>query len=142
MKNIYNKHKEIILYIIMGIGTTLVSWVSFAVLQKLLHWSVNVSNLTSWVLAVLFAYITNKIWVFNSKVWKPAFLLKEFSLFVSARILTGIIEIAGVPLLIRLGMNQSMFGIEGMWAKVFISVIVQIGNYVFSKWIIFRKPRT
>ena len=47
MKNIYNKHKEIILYIIMGIGTTLVSWVSFAVLQKLLHWSVNVSNLTS-----------------------------------------------------------------------------------------------
>ena len=58
---------------------------------------------------------------------------------MSARLLTGIIEMAGVPLLVKLGMDQKIFGVKGMMAKVVVSVLVVILNYVLSKLVIFRK---
>ena len=66
-------------------------------------------------------------------------MLREAALFVSARILTGVLEMGGVPLLVSLGMDQTLFGVRGMVAKVAVSVIVLILNYVFSKLIIFKK---
>ena len=66
-------------------------------------------------------------------------MLKEFGLFVSARLLTGIFEVVAVPGLVWLGCDQSILGVPGMLSKIIVSIIVVLLNYVFSKLIIFRK---
>ena len=101
-----------------------------------------VANVVSWVLAVTFAYITNKLFVFESYSWNPKFVLKELSLFLSARIATGLIEIFGVPFLVSHGFNQAIFGLEGSVCKITMSFLVVLLNYVFSKLVIFKKDRT
>ena len=146
IKQLFIKYKEIIMYLIMGGGTTVVSWFSYAAFVSILpitdsDTKVLVSNIISWILAVVFAYITNKIWVFESYSWNLKYILKEISLFVSSRFLTGLLEIFGVPLLIHLGLSQTIFGIEGMISKIFVSILVVILNYVFSKLFIFKKKK-
>lgn len=100
------------------------------------------ANIISWVCGVLFAFVTNKLWVFNSRSWKPGLVFAELGKFVLARLITGVIEWFGHPLLISLGLNQTInvFGkeLEGFWAKIVISVIVVILNYVFSKLMVFK----
>lgn len=142
IKELFIKYKEIIMYLIMGVLTTAVNWVVYAVLAGPFNASVTGSNIIAWVAGVLFAYITNKIFVFESYNFSPAFLIKELFLFVSARFITGIIEIAGVPALVYIGLDSTIFGIKGMVAKVAVSVIVVILNYVFSKLLIFKNDKT
>ena len=130
---------EVIRYLVMGGLTTLVSWGTYALLARNLGMGITVSNILSWVCAVIFAYLTNKVWVFHSYSWKVGFVLREVALFISARLVTGVIEMDGVPLLVKAGLNQKLFGVKGMLAKVAVSILVVILNYVFSKLIIFRK---
>ena len=139
MKELFERYRELIIYFIVGVMTTLVNWVCYAAGVELAGWSVGFSNVIAWICAVAFAFVTNKVWVFRSYSWKPGFVLREAALFVSARLLTGVLEMAGVPLLVRLGMDQTLFGVRGMVAKVAVSVIVLVLNYVFSKLIIFKK---
>lgn len=130
---------EIIRYLVMGGLTTVVSWGTYALFARNLGMGITISNILSWICAVIFAYLTNKVWVFHSYSWKIGFVLREVALFFSARLATGVIEMAGVPLLVKAGLNQKLFGVKGMLAKVAVSVLVVILNYVFSKLIIFRK---
>ena len=97
------------------------------------------ANILAWIAGVIFAFVTNKLFVFESKSWKPSVAIKEFWLFVAARLITGVMEWFGPSLLFAVGLNQPLFGIKGFLAKILISVIVIILNYVFSKLIIFRK---
>lgn len=131
--------KEIITYLIFGVLTTLVNWACYTVLVKYIHCSITLSNAVAWVAGVLFAFITNKIFVFESKSFAPAKVIKEFVSFVAARAITGVMEIFGVPLLVKIGLDQTIAGVEGAVSKVIVSVAVIILNYVFSKLIIFRK---
>lgn len=163
IKTLFIKYKEIIMYIIFGVLTTLVNWVVYWLLEPVLTaamhgeqviWTVAGRNITmslmaiflanfiAWVAGVTFAFVTNKIWVFESKSWKLATALREFWLFVLARLITGVLEWFGVPLLVAMGLNQPIFGREGFLAKIIVSVIVVILNYVFSKLIIFKKEKT
>ena len=150
IKKLWNKYKEIIMYLIFGVLTTVVSWLSYALFTKIIPdfsigkiavSTVVSSNVLSWICAVLFAFVTNKLWVFDSKKWTPKLVLKELWLFVAARLLTGVVEWVGVPLLVWAGLDQTIFKIEGMWAKIIVSVIVVILNYVFSKLIVFRNKK-
>ena len=148
IKKIFTKHREVIMYLIFGVLTTLVSWGSYALFESFLGKLftnalalASVANVLSWIAAVLFAYITNKIWVFNSKSFKKEILLKEITSFVGSRIATGVLEWAGVPLLMWIGFDQSVFGIEGMLAKVIISVVVVILNYILSKIFVFKNKK-
>ena len=86
----------------------------------------------------MFAYVTNKIWVFNSRSWEFNFVIKELIKFVSARLLTGFLEWFGVPFLVTIGLDYKPLGIDGGLSKIVISVLVIILNYVFSKLIIFK----
>lgn len=171
IKELLIHYKELVLYIIFGVVTTLVNWIVYAILVKALNvdlasfsdvgifdvlfkktaessafFSENASqlaklffsNIAAWVAGVIVAFITNKIWVFESKN-KSTAVVKEFALFVGSRLITGCLEWFGLPLLIVLGMNATLFGIEGFTAKVIISVAVVILNYVFSKLIVFKK---
>lgn len=149
IKRMFIKHKEIIMYLVFGVLTTVVSWGSYAVFESVFKKAivdvnvlVAVANVLSWVTAVLFAYITNKLFVFESKSFKPTILFKELGLFVGSRLISGAVEWVGVPLLVWLGLNQTIFGVEGMVAKVLVSVIVVILNYILSKLIVFKKEKS
>ncbi len=151
MKKLWDKYHEFIMYMVFGAGTTVVSWVSFALFTVIVptfsFCRITVdhtisANILSWVCAVLFAYITNKLWVFDSKSWNLRLVFKEFGLFVSSRLATGVIEWVGLPLLIKVGVNQTILGFEGMLAKILVSIIVIILNYIFSKLFIFKRKKT
>lgn len=154
MKKLWKKYKEIITYVIFGVLTTVVSWGSYTVFVNLLSMKVFVGNLLSWVCAVAFAYITNKLWVFDSKSWKPAVIGKEIVTFVASRGVTGVIEIVFVPLLAATGFDNIFYRLlekmnislgilftDGIYSKVVLAVIVVILNYFFSKFIIFKKSK-
>ena len=162
MKKLFMKYKEIILYIFFGGATTLVSILTYALAQMpmsgVIHdesiaikiFSMEISKMylaifaakvISWICAVIFAFVTNKIWVFESKSWKFSVAFREFWMFVAARIATGPIEWLGVPLLVSLGLNQTLFNVEGFFANIICMVLVVVLNYVFSKLIIFRKKK-
>lgn len=140
--------REVFMYLVFGVLTTVVSWASYALFIKILGGisnsdvRISVANVLSWIAAVLFAFITNKLWVFDSKSWKPSVAIKELGMFVAARLATGCIEWFGVPLLVKIGVDQELFGTEGMVAKIIASVLVVILNYFFSKLLIFKKKES
>ena len=144
IKNLFIKYKEIISYLFWGGMTTLVSWGSYSLFVYLLPESgyrVALANTLSWIAAVLFAFVTNKMWVFGSKSWEPSLVVRELWKFVASRLVTGVIENVGVPLLVKIGLNQKLFGIDGLPAKIIISVVVVILNYIFSKLLVFKNKK-
>lgn len=155
MKSFFKKNKEIITYIIFGLLTTLVGWGTYAVFVNMLSMKVFWGNLLSWVCAVAFAYVTNKLWVFESKSWKLSVIGKEIVSFVAARGVTGVIEIVCVPLLAKTGFDNIFYRIlekmdismsllftKGIYSKIVLAVIVVIVNYFFSKFVTFRKKKS
>lgn len=140
------KNEEIISYIFWGFLTTAVSWCSYSAfvwlfgslkLSEMI--SVTSSNLFSWIMAIIFAFATNKIFVFKSKSWKREVLIPETVKFVGARVFTGVLELVLVPVLVFLGLNQTIYGVQGMLSKVIVTIFVIILNYFFSKLFIFKK---
>ncbi|MGN1051570.1 MAG: GtrA family protein, partial [Acutalibacteraceae bacterium] len=102
IKSIYKKYKELIDYVFFGALATVVSLVSFKLFDVILGSKLYlISNVISWIITVIFAFFTNKIWVFNSKSWKKEILIKEFSSFIGARIFSLIVEEFGLFLLIN-----------------------------------------
>lgn len=148
IKKYWKKYKEIIMYLVFGGLTTLVSWGTYALFTKLIPpfslfgltvSTVTSSNILSWICAVLFAFVTNKIWVFESRSWKLKTTLAELWKFIASRIATGFLEWFGVPFLVDVGLDQRVLNIEGMWSKIIVSIAVVILNYIFSKLLVFRK---
>ena len=139
--------KEIINYIIFGVLTTVVNFAVFWLFNRLLGKNYYlVSNVIAWIVAVAFAYVTNKIWVFESKVTKPKALAKEIIEFFIARLFSLGVEEAGLLILVDLmkfkdlNFNLFTFTVTGeLIAKVILAVVVVILNYIFSKFIIFKK---
>ena len=131
-----NRRKEILSYLFWGVLTTLVSWLTFTLLS-LLTGHVILSNALSWVCAVAFAFVTNKQWVFESKDWKAQTVWREGLTFLSARLVSGAVELVGVPLVTAWG--EPLLGIEGLGAKMIVTAVVVLLNYMFSKHIIFKK---
>lgn len=136
---IIKKYREIISYLFLGVATTLVNWAIYAISIKATGGALTISNAISWLGAVTFAFVVNKLFVFQSKSFRGMDVLKEIILFFGSRILTGILEIFLPGILYRIGLNQSILGIEGFMAKIAVSVAVIVLNYIFSKLIIFKK---
>ena len=135
---IYHAYKEAIDYLFWGGMTTVVSWGSYS-LFVLLGANVFWGNAGSWVCAVTFAFVTNKLWVFQSKSWAGNVVFGELTKFLSSRVATGIFEMLAVPALVAVGLNQTILGIEGMVSKVIVSVAVIVLNYILSKLFVFKK---
>lgn len=125
--------KEVILYIAFGILTTIVNLGSFYVMNSILQWNENISNFIAILLAVIFAYITNKIWVFCSKTDSKMDLLREIGSFFGARVFTLIFETIFLIIVIdKLHFNT-------MLMKIVSNILVILMNFVFSKIFIFKK---
>ncbi len=141
LKELYFKYREPVDYLFFGGLTTAVNWLAYALSVGVLGLSVTAGNIFSWVCAVAFAFVTNKLWVFRSKSWAWPQWGKEAAAFVGGRVFSGLVELAGLPLLMKLGLDQTLFGVEGFVAKIAISVVVIILNYFLSKFLAFRKPK-
>ena len=131
IKEIFLKYKSIILYILFGILTTLVNiFVYFAC--YCLKFSTAESTLTAWILSVLFAYITNRKYVFGSKLSGIKKVFKEVSNFFLSRLSTGLLDLAVMLLFV------DILNFNGMFIKVISNIVVIILNYVLSKFLVFK----
>ena len=139
MKKLYEKYKELIHYVFFGGATTAVNWLVYALLVEVLHADITLSNAIAWLAAVIFAFITNKLFVFESKSFAPAVVWKEALSFLGSRLLSGLLEIAGPTALMAIGLDMPLFGIDGFAAKLVVSIGVIVLNYVLSKLLVFRK---
>ena len=126
----FNKCREVLMYLLFGGLTTLVNILSFFILRKL-SVGVYVSNLIAWVVAVLFAFITNKLFVFESKDKSKSG--KELISFFGFRILSLGVDMGAMYLLLQVINTGEVF------AKIIANVIVIILNYIFSKLFVFKK---
>ena len=133
---LYKKYKEIINYLIFGGLSTVVNFVTYYITARLFGIDEVVSSGISWFCSVLFAYITNKIFVFESKTNTVKAVLKEMGSFFLARVISGILcDVGTFALMVK------VFHINDIFSKIVTQVMVVIVNYVFSKLIIFRKPK-
>lgn len=150
IKEIYKKYKEIILYIFFGVLTTAVDLLVFVICDFLFGESLYLlSTLFAWLVATVFAYFVNKLYVFNSKSWSTSTVVRETVEFFVARVFSLGINELGMFLLIDVlsfkDIAISPLGIPingNLIAKAIVSVIVIVLNYFFSKLIIFKKAKT
>ena len=126
------KYKDIILYLIFGVLTTLVNWLVYFPLANLLKVNYIAADVIAWVAAVAFAFVTNRTYVFHSERRGTA-IAGEAAMFAAARVFSLLCEIAVMALGIDLlGFNENL-------VKIAAAVLVVILNYVFSKLIVFKR---
>ena len=129
-------NRETISYLIFGVLTTLVDWISYAVFR---HNGMNyrMATICCQAAAILFAYVTNKIWVFRSYNFHPVYLLKEMASFFSCRILTSVFTyVAMIVMVDGMGIKQDII------CKIVVSAISLVLNYICSKLFIFKKKES
>ena len=134
-------NREVIFYIIFGVLTTLVNIITSYVLKAFLHVEANIASTIGIIHSILFAYFTNRKWVFNSEADTIRKKLIEFFKFILGRAFTMIIEIVGVFLLNDVLHAFYNFGdnIGFLIDKCIITVIVIILNFFISKFFAFKK---
>ena len=129
--NLDNKIKEILKYLIVGGLTTVVSIVSYCIVRLFIE-NYLVCTVISWIFAVAFAYITNRVFVFNSKREN---IFKECTEFVFSRILSLVAEVAVMYLLV------DFLNISDKISKIIVQVIIVMLNYIFSKLFVFKENK-
>ena len=132
IKIIYEKHKDMVPYVIFGILTTVVNTIVYWLCAHIFRLSVVASSVTAWILAVLFAYLTNRKWVFHSKAATEKEVIREFVSFYLSRLLTGVIDMAGMHILVEL------MHFNDIIAKIGMNIVVIILNYIASKFLVFK----
>lgn len=133
IKALVVKHWEVLSYLFFGVLTTAVNYVVFALAVQLLPVSATVGNVIAWVVAVAFAYLTNKPFVFRSHDWSAKTVVPEFGKFLSCRIGSGVMETAIILVAVDI-----LGGNKYLW-KLLTNVLVVIVNYIGSKLLVFRK---
>ncbi len=133
IKEIWNRYKELILYVFFGGCTTLINIIVYFVCRQWLLMSVVAADVLAWFLSVVFAYVTNKLFVFESKSWRLQLVAKEVVGFFAARVFSLGVDVAILYVTVE---------VLDWWElpmKIIANVVVIVINYIFSKWIIFRK---
>ena len=127
----FEKYKALILYGIFGVTTTIINVVSYA-LFLFVGINVQIAVVVSWLLAIIVAYLTNRVWVFNSGAVTKVELLREFISFMLARLATLVVEMVIIWFGVQL-LNQDPI----VW-KIIDNIVVIILNYIISKLIVFK----
>lgn len=127
------RHWDIVSYLVFGVLTTVVNYVIYLPCYNLLGMTAAVSNVIAWAGAVVFAYVTNKPFVFRSHDWSLDTVIPEFAKFVGCRVASG-----GAETLILL-LTVDILGWNGNLWKLIVSVLVVVLNYFGSKFLVFKK---
>lgn len=133
IKYLYNQYKEMILYIVFGVLTTAINYGSYFLLAHPMGLSVIASNVIAWIVAVLFAFVTNKLLVFDSKSLRFDLVLKELVSFAACRFFSGALD-TGIMLVF-----VNMLHFSDLIIKLLSNVLVIIINYILSKFFIFAQ---
>ena len=130
---LYLQYKEVLNYLIFGVLTTVVNFVSYFLFARLIRIDEVISSGLSWFCSVLFAYVTNKLFVFESNTKTIKAFLLEMGSFFLARVVSGILcDVGTFALMVK------VLHINDLIAKIITQVMVVIVNYVFSKFFIFK----
>ena len=133
LKSLYARYADVIPYLFFGVCTTLVNMAAYWVAAYPLGLSVPVSTVVAWVLAVLFAYLTNRRWVFHSEARTTPEILREIASFFSCRLATGLLDLGCMFLFV------DVLRWNDLLIKALDNVLVVVLNYVASRLLIFRK---
>lgn len=133
LKQLIVKYYDILAYLVFGVLTTVVNYLVYLPCYNLLGLPAVVSNVIAWVVAVAFAYVTNKPFVFRSHDWSAKTVVPELTKFVGTRVASGGMESAIIWIAVDL-----LGGNGNIW-KLLTSILVVILNYVGSKMLVFRK---
>ncbi len=133
IKELMIKYKQVIMYLIFGVLTTIINILSYELFVRVFNTNYLISTIIAWIISVCFAYITNKIWVFESNTKNKLTLFKELFDFFKYRILSCIIDLIIMYVLV------SVLKINDSISKITSNIVVVIINYIFSKFIIFKK---
>ena len=127
------KHWDVVAYLFFGALTTAVNYAVYLPCYNWLGLSGAVSNVIAWAVAVAFAYLTNKPWVFKSHDWSAKVVVPELAKFVACRVASGAMETGIIFVFVDL------MGFDGNVFKLITSVLVVILNYIGSKLLVFKK---
>lgn len=133
IKSLVSRYEEVIGYLVFGVLTTVVNIVVFYLFDSVFEVHYLVANAIAIVVSILFAFFTNKKYVFKSSTPTFQLWLKEFSLFVSFRLLSAVFDMGSMWLLVD-GLN-----VNANVAKIITQFIVVVLNYAFSKFFIFKQ---
>lgn len=133
IKNLMKKYWDVIPYLFFGVCTTVVNVISYWVCAHALTLKTMLSTIIAWILAVLFAYVTNRKWVFHSDVHEAKDICKEMTSFFGCRLATGIVDWLSMFVFVEL------LGANDVFVKLAANIVVIVLNYVASKLIIFKK---
>ena len=131
--NFVKGHMDIFAYLFFGVCTTLTNLIAYGIASDVFKLTVMTSTVLAWLLAVLFAYVTNRRWVFHSSAKGIEEILHEMISFFACRIATGVIDIACMWLFVEL------LHFNDMIIKLGANILVICLNYIASKIIIFRR---
>lgn len=132
IKQILIRHRAVILYLFFGGCTTLVNILVYLIATRMFALDPLAATVAAWFLSVLFAYVTNKIFVFESREARLPYLLKEAALFFAFRILSGVLDTGMMWIFV------TQLGVQDLLIKIVSNIVVVILNYIFSKLWIFR----
>ena len=132
MKALLEEYWEVITYLFFGVLSTIVNYIVYLPAYLLLGWSAALSNAVAWVVAVAFAYLTNKPFVFKSNDWSRKTVIPELTKFVSCRVASGVAET------LILLVTVDVLNWNGTIWKLITSVLVVVLNYIGSKLVVFR----
>lgn len=140
MKQLYHKHREFILYAAFGVGTVAVDVGVYILLVEAV--GIMTASFWGWLGSVLFAFITNKYFVFCTGREGKAAFFRELGEFTLGRLLSMLIEVWGVDALVQRGFDRPLLGVTGGRAKVLITLVVILVNYLLSKFLVFREVQS
>ena len=130
------RHRELVLYTVVGVIMTLFNWLAYCDMIEVMP--MFFANAFSWGLTTVVTFLLNKFYVFGRRSFEAKLLIKEFISFVTARGITGMLEIVMQPQLFAMGMDRPLFGVEGLEAKITVCLVLSIVNYVSTKRLVFR----
>ncbi len=129
----YKKHKSVLLYLFFGALTTVVSILSFFIAGTVMGINVHIANTISWVLAVTFAFVTNRIWVFDAKCETKKEFFVQARDFYAGRLATYFVE----ELILLVFVNLLSFNQDIV--KIVAQFVILVLNYIVSKFFVFKK---
>lgn len=133
IKQLWQQYASVISYLVFGVLTTVVNIGVFDVLDTYAHWNYQVATVLAWFISVLFAYITNKLWVFDSKTTTSQALMTELGSFFFFRILSLFMDMA------MMWLGISILHASPLITKVVDNVVIVVVNYLFSRVFIFKR---
>ena len=132
IKDLLAKYRSEVTFVLVGGLTTLVNFIVYVIAREIFDIHYIAANVAAWIIAVLFAYVMSRIWVFQSKNTN---IFLEIMLFFASRLFSLLLETG-----LLLGAVE-LLNVNDLYAKIAVAIVVVISNYVTGKWIVFKKRK-